>query len=364
MTENKRSKSAVITLIIGLALNVALGAAKLAAGIISDSVAVTSDAFNNLSDAAVSVVTIVAVWLSARAADHDHPYGHGRYEYIATFILGAVIVAVGIELCISGIERTVTPVDVEFGTVVWATLGASVAVKAFMAVFYTVRGKNVGSDTIKAAAVDSASDCVVTAVVLACAVAEKFTGVHIDGYASVAVAVFVLVFAVRILKNTINRLLGERPSQKLIEDVGNIILAEQTVVSMHDLIINDYGEKNKLAEVDVVFPAEMSFVDVHAVCDKIEAEVYSSLGVRLCIHADPFITDDERLVALRARIDELLKPFGASAHDVGIDDCKKRVTLDICLSADGQPVDEIVGMINAEAQTLLGYGADVNIDYI
>ncbi|MCH5350733.1 MAG: cation transporter [Clostridiales bacterium] len=364
MTEKGRNKSAVITLIIGLALNLALGGAKLAAGIISDSVSVMSDAFNNLSDAGVSMVTIVAVWLSARAADHDHPYGHGRYEYIATFILGAVIAMVGVEVCISGVQRIITPVDVEFGAVVWAALGASVGIKAFMAVFYAVRGKKVGSDTIKAAAVDSASDCVVTAVVLACAVAEMFTGAHIDGYASIAVAIFVLVFAVRILKNTVNRLLGTRPSQNLIESVKMLILSEQAVVSLHDLIINDYGEKSKLAEVDVVFPAKMSFVEVHAVCDRIESAARDTLGVKLCIHADPFITDDERLNELRTRIDALLKPFGASAHDIGIDDCKKRVALDVLISGDGQPVDEIAGLINAESETLLGYGADVNVDYI
>lgn len=364
MTEKGRNKSAIITLIVGLALNVILGGAKLAAGILSYSVSVMSDAFNNMSDAAVSIVTIVAVWLSSRAADHDHPYGHGRYEYIATFILGAVIAMVGVEVCISGVQRIITPVDVEFGTVVWASLGASIGIKAFMAVFYAVRGKRVGSDTIKAAAVDSATDCVVTAVVLACALAERLTGTHIDGYASVAVAVFVLVFAVRILKNTINRLLGSRPSQQLLEEVKKLILSEPAVVSMHDLIINDYGEVNKLAEVDVVFPAKMSFIEVHAVCDKIESAARDNLGVKLCIHADPFITDDERLNKLRTRIEALLKPFGASAHDIGIDDCKKRVALDVLISGDNQPVNEIVGIINAESETLLGYGADVHVDYI
>ncbi len=354
----------MITLFIGLSLNIALGAAKLAVGIISDSIAVSSDAFNNLSDAAVSLVTIIAVWLSSRAADHDHPYGHGRYEYIATFILGAVIVAVGVEVCIGGVERIVTPVDVDFSAAVWATLGASVGVKAFMAVFYAVRGKKVGSDAIKAAAVDSASDSVATAVVLACALAEKYTGAHIDGYASIAVAAFVLVFAVRILKNTISRLLGERPSPELTKKAEEIIMRDPSVVSMHDLIVNDYGAKNKLAEVDLVFPADMSFVDVHAVCDRLENEIFDTLGVRLCIHADPLITDDERLVALRERIEKLLAPFGASAHDIEIDDGKKRVSLDVRFADDGQPVDEVVKLVTAEAETMLGYGADVSVDYI
>ena len=125
---NKRTKNAVLTLVVGLILNIALGAAKLTAGVISESVAVASDAFNNLSDAAVSVVTILAVWLSARAADHDHPFGHGRYEYIAAFVLGAVIAAVAVELFISGVKRIIEPAEIAAGALLWATLGVSVEI--------------------------------------------------------------------------------------------------------------------------------------------------------------------------------------------------------------------------------------------
>ena len=155
---NERTKQAMITLIIGLILNIALGAAKLIAGILSDSTAVSSDALNNLSDAAVSVVTIIATALSARAADREHPYGHGRYEYISTFILGAVIVAVGVEVLRGGIERAIRPETVNFGTAVWATLGVAIGVKAVMTAFYALRGKKTKSETIRAAALDSASD--------------------------------------------------------------------------------------------------------------------------------------------------------------------------------------------------------------
>lgn len=361
---NSRTKNAVVTLIIGLALNIALGAAKLVVGILSDSVSVSSDAVNNLSDAAVSVVTIVATCLAARAADHDHPFGHGRYEYIATFILGAVIAAVGIEVLRNGIERAINPVDVAFDVAVWATLGCSVAVKLFMAVFYRVRGKKTGSDTINAAAVDSISDAIVTGFVAVCAIIEKFAGVHIDGYVSIALAVVILVFAVRILKQTIGRLLGARPDPELIKKVESILTSAPQVISVHDLIINDYGETNKIAEADAVFSAEMSFVDVHAACDELERSVLETTGVRICIHADPLITDDSRLDEIRERVDGVLGAYGATAHDYSIDDCKGAVALDISLPDDRAPKDDIIKQVEAQVRAVLSYSVEIHVDYI
>ena len=361
---NERNKKAVATLVVGLILNIALGASKLAVGLLADSASVSSDAFNNLSDAAVSVVTIIAVALAARAADYDHPYGHGRYEYIATFILGAVIVAVGIEVFIGGIERAIEPVDVAFDTAVWATLGVSVGVKGFMAAFYAASGRRTGPDAVKAAAVDSMSDAIVTTVVLCCALAEKFTGAHIDGYVSMAVAVVILVFAFRILKNVVSRLLGARPDPELVAKVRAALEQSEKALSAHDLIINDYGAANKIAEVDVVFPAEMSFVEVHAECDAIERRVLEQTGVRLSVHADPLVTDDPRLTELCARLGELLGPFGATAHEVAIDECKKTVRLDITLTDGGAPLDEIRALVDAEARRVTGLSAEIGVDYI
>ena len=360
---NNRTKNAVVTLAIGLALNICLGVAKLVVGLLSDSTSVMSDAFNNLSDAAVSVVTIVATALAARAADHEHPFGHGRYEYIAAFVLGAVIFAVGIEVLTSGIERAISPVDIDAGAAVWATLGAAIGIKAFMAGFYAVRGKRNGAETIKAAAVDSASDAAVTSAVLICAVIERFTGAHIDGYAAIAVAVVILIFALRILKNTASRLLGERPSPELERTVRDIILSAPHVVSVHDLVINDYGEAKKIAEADAVFPAELKFVEVHAVCDEIEREVYEKTGVALTVHADPLITDDARLDKIGAQLDELLKSYGATEHDLAIDDCKKVVRVDIKPPV-GTPIEHIKAQAEAEIKAILPYAVEIHIDYV
>ncbi|MDE7464577.1 MAG: cation diffusion facilitator family transporter [Clostridiales bacterium] len=361
---NSRAKNALITLLIGLVLNVALGVSKLVVGILAKSTSVASDAVNNLSDAAVSVVSVIAVALSARAADHDHPYGHGRYEYIATFILGAVIAAVGIEVMIDGIERAIRPETVLSGAAVWATLGASIGVKAFMAVFYALRGKKTKNGTIKAAAVDSVSDAAVTSAVLVCMIIEKFTGAHIDGYASIAVSVVILVFAVRILKNVIGRLLGGRPDPQLTEKVNGILSESEHALSSHDLVINDYGETHKIAEVDVVFPAELTFVEVHAECDRLERRVEEETGVHLSIHADPLITDDERLVKIGELLSSALSAFNATAHDLGIDDCSKVVELDISLPDDKTPANEIRAIVEAQVRQVLPYAVKIHTDYI
>lgn len=362
--DRTRVKNAMITLAVGLALNIGLGIAKLVAGIFENSTAVTSDALNNLSDAAVSIVTIIAVALAARGADREHPFGHGRYEYIATFILGAVILVVGVEAFSSGIRRAVYPERTDVGIITLVTLGVAVAVKLFMAVFYFVRGKREDAEAIGAAAVDSASDAAVTSAVLVCALIEKYTGFLIDGYAAVAVSAVIIVFGIRIVKRTISRLLGERPDKTLYDAVMNVLTAEQSVLSVHDLIINDYGAENKIAEADAVFPAEMTFVEVHSVCDRLERTVREATGVRLCLHADPLENDDERLSQLRARLAETLTAFGATAHDISIDDDKNTVEFDILLPDGKAPTAEIVAQAEAQARSVLPYAVNIRVDYI
>lgn len=349
---------------VGLILNIALGASKLAVGIVSDMTSVTSDAFNNLSDAAVSVVTIIATALAARAADHDHPFGHGRYEYIATFILGAAITAVGAEVLINGAERAIEPVAGETSVFLFAVLGAAVAVKAVMFGFYCVYGRKCRSDAIKAAAVDSASDAGVTAVVLVCAIVQKYTGAIIDGYVSIAVAVVILIFAVRILKHTVGRLLGARPDPQLYDKIKRIISDAPQVMSMHDLMINDYGASKKIAEVDAVFSADMTFVEVHDVCDELERKVYDATGVKLCVHADPYIVGDVRLAEMRETIDGVVGEYGASAHDIYIDDENGKVTLDVTVPDDKVSADEIKTRVEACVRETLPYDVEICMDYI
>lgn len=363
--QNSRTKGAVATLAVGLALNIALGAFKLVAGVLAKSNSVTSDGVNNLSDAAVSLVTMIATVLAARSADHDHPYGHGRYEYIATLLLGAVIIAVGAEVAIGGVKRCVSPEPVQTTTVTFVALGVSIAVKLAMGAMYTVRGRFAGSDTMRAAAVDSFSDVAVTTAVLVCAVIERSTGLGIDGYASVAVSVVILVMGLRIVRRTVSRLLGERPDDKLFAEITRIIRDCPLVLSVHDLMINDYGEMCKTAEADAVFDSRLKFTDVHKACDGIERAVREATGVRLCLHADPLCDDDERLAALRERIDCAVAAFGATAHDIEIHDEDCSVTLDIAVPDDRCPTEAVVGIVEATVRAMLpSFTVTVGIDRV
>lgn len=353
---------AVVTLVVGLVLNISLGVAKLVVGILAGSAAVSSDALNNLSDAAVSVVTVIATALAARKADHDHPFGHGRYEYIATFVIGAGILVVGIEAFSSGVERAVTPIPVDIGVAVLSTLAVGIAVKGIMAVFYYLRWRSIRSDTLKAACADSVSDVITTSVVLACTVGEKFTGVHIDGYASIAVSLVILFMAFRILKSTVSRLVGERPDSGLYERLREIISEPPQVISVHDIIVNDYGQANKIAEADAVFPADMPFVEVHAVCDAIERKA-AEIGVRLSLHADPLI-GDERVAAIQTRVDSVVSAYGATAHDITVDDEHKVVELDIRLPDDRVPREAVLKQAEAEIRAVIDYEVRICADYM
>lgn len=359
---HNRTKTAVATLVIGLALNIILGVAKLTIGILTDYASATSDALNNISDAAVSLVTIIATALAARGADKKHPFGHGRYEYIATLVVGAGVLAVGVEVFTGGLERAITPVDAQLGIAVFATLGASVAVKAFMAAFYFVRGRKTDSETIKAACFDSVSDVAVTSVVVCCALIQRYTSVNIDGYVSMAVAIVILLCALGIIRSTVSRLLGERPDRGQIDSVREIISSFPEVLSVHDIIINDYGVANKIAEADAVFPADMSFVDVHAVCDSIEHAVFDKTGIRLCVHADPLVSD-ERHTNVQALLDEILSGYGVTAHDLIINDEQRTVEVDIEMSDCGGIESEIKEQVTARIKTVLPYDVMINVDY-
>lgn len=361
----KRTKSAVITLVIGLTLNIALGVSKLVTGMLTHASAITADALNNLSDSAVSIVTIAATALAARAADREHPFGHGRYEYIATFILGAMIVVVGIEALTSGIRRIITPVVVDYSAVLWSVLGVSIAVKAAMSVFYRLRGAKLKSDAIKAAATDSLADVIVTSTVLVCAVIESTTSVNLDGYVTLAVAVFIIVLALKILKNTIDMLLGKRPDEALSAQIYGILTGCAEIVSVHDLVINDYGVGNKIATVDAVLPSNLEFVRVHEICDTLEREVHKSVGVKLTIHADPLIENNEELSAVNARIAEVLQPLGLVCHDVYIDHENNAISFDICVDRE-VPIgaDELIQRVKDSVAAASDFAVSIHLDYI
>ena len=272
---------------IGIGCNLALFAVKLAAGLLSGSLSVAADAFNNLSDASSSLISLLGFKLGEKPAEPEHPYGHGRYEYLAGLCVSVLILAVGIELLRSSIGRILAPEPVDFTWLTAAILVLSIAVKAGMAVFYRRTGRRIGSDTLTAAAADSRNDVLATGCVLAGALLSRATGKELDGFVGLGVAVFILYSGFALVRSTLDPLLGRAPEPAEVEAIRQKILGYPGVIGTHDLLIHDYGPGRQFASVHVEMSAAGDPLQSHAVVDTIERDFLRDLGLNLVVHMDP-----------------------------------------------------------------------------
>ena len=288
--------------VVGLCLNALLCLGKLLAGLLSGSVSVMADAVNNLSDASSSVVTLVGFKLAEKPADDGHPYGHARIEYISGLIVAAMILVIGVELVKSSIEKILNPEEVAF---TWLTAGillGSILIKLWMAAFNRRLGRAIHSATLEATAADSRNDVITTAAVLLAGLVAKFTNLHIDGYAGLLVAVFILYSGVGIAKDTIDPLLGAAPDPALVHRIRDMILGYDKVLGIHDLIVHDYGPGRQFASVHVEMDSHEDPLVCHNIIDDMERDVAQQLHVQLVIHYDPLVTDDAELNEMRALV--------------------------------------------------------------
>lgn len=276
--------------IVGIVCNIVLFAAKGAIGLVSGSVSIVADAINNLSDASSNIVTLAGFKLASKPADKGHPYGHGRFEYLAGLVVAVLVTSVGVELVRSGIERILEPRDVSFGLPLVAVMLVSIAIKAWLMAFNRTLGRRIESETLEATAVDSRNDVITTSAVLACSIVSWATGVRLDGWVGLAVGTFVLVSGLLLVRDTVNPLLGQAPSDEVVERVHQIILTKPGVLGMHDLMIHDYGPGRKLASAHVEMPAEADPLKTHATLDGIEKQVEAEMGIVLTLHYDPIVT--------------------------------------------------------------------------
>lgn len=277
---------------VGIFLNILLCCAKLLAGALSGSIAITADAFNNLSDAGSSVVTIAGFRLAGQKPDSEHPFGHGRLEYLAGLAVSFLILLVGVELFKSSLTKIITPEEVTFSWAAAAVLLLSIAVKVYMFVYNRGVGKKIDSAAMKAAASDSLSDCVATFAVLASMFICKWTGVNIDGWCGMAVAVFIFVAGVRSVKETVSPLLGQPPEAEFVKKIEDIIMSYDGVEGIHDLIVHDYGPGRRMISVHAEVPAENDVIVMHDLIDNIERRLSEETGCAAVIHMDPVIKDE------------------------------------------------------------------------
>ena len=292
---------------VGIALNILLFAGKIIAGTISGSVAVTADAFNNLSDAGSSIISLIGFRLASQKPDPHHPFGHGRFEYIASLIISIIIVLMGFELGKSSFEKIVAPQAVEYSAVTFAVLGVSVLVKLYMFFYNNSVGKKIDSATMRATAMDSISDAVSTGAVLISAVIAMFTNLALDGWMGLVVAVFIMVTGFKSAKETIDSLLGTPPSPEFVKQIEDMALQYDDIIGVHDLIVHNYGPGRTFVSLHAEVPSDGDIVTIHDTVDNAEREIAKELGCLVTIHMDPVDVHDEHTAQLREKVSEIIK---------------------------------------------------------
>lgn len=329
----------------GIICNVVLCAAKLAVGLLSGSVAVLSDAFNNLSDAAVNIVTIAGVKLSRKPVDREHPFGHGRVEYIAALIVAFSIFAVGAELFKESVFKIINPEPLGFDPVFAAVLAGAVGVKLWMAFFNHRLYKRSGSVTIKAVRQDSLNDCVATSATIAALVCSNAFGLRrLDGIVGAAVAVFVFFSGIGILRDILNPLLGQAPSRETTCKIEELILNNSEILGVHDIIVHSYGAGNVIASAHAEVRSDMELVAAHVLVDSIEREILDKLGINITIHVDPVVVHDEKTERYRRLARELIGGYeGYSFHDLRLTqrDGKDRLSVEVVIPFEEKDCEKV-----------------------
>ena len=301
----------------GIALNLLLFVGKCLAGLISGSIAITADAFNNLSDAGASVVTLLGFKLAAQRPDRDHPFGHGRMEYVSGLVVSMVILLMGVELAKTSVEKILEPQPVEFSPLVAVILAVSIAVKLYMSHYNRAIGRKIGSAAMAATAADSLSDSLATTAVLLSTLAGHFWDVNIDGWCGAAVACFILWAGIKAAKETIDPLLGQPPSPEFVSQIQEIVLRHREITGIHDLMVHDYGPGRLYVSLHAEVPASGDILALHDVVDSAERELASELGCMATIHMDPVVSDDGLTAETRGRVAAIVRLIdpGITIHD-------------------------------------------------
>lgn len=305
---------------VGIGLNVLLFIGKFFAGQLSGSIAVTADAFNNLSDAGSSAVTLLGFRLAGKKPDPDHPFGHGRIEYISGLIVAGLILLMGVELAKSSFDKILHPEEVTFSVLALVILAVSVAVKLYMWQYNRRIGGKIRSAAMEATASDSLSDAAATSAVLLAMLIGRWTGLAVDGYVGMVVALFILFSAYKAAKETLSPLLGQAPDPELVQHIRDIVEEHDTVVGIHDLVVHDYGPGRQMVSLHAEVPASGDILQLHDVIDNIERELHEKLHIQAVIHMDPIVTDDETVDALRRQVAELVRQVEPrmTVHDLRV----------------------------------------------
>jgi len=324
-----RGKYGVLSSATGIVVNILLSIVKLFIGIIANSISIISDALNNITDVGSSVVTMIGFKISQKKIDKDHPWGHGRMEYITAFIVDIIILMVGFELLKSSIDKIIHPELPAVNNVTIIILVIAVLTKLWLFLFYKKIAKTIDSNAIKGNAYDSISDSISTLVVLISAVVAKLCGVSIDGYASLIVSVFILFTGYKAIKETVDLLLGMKPDPEFIKDIEDEAKKYEMISGIHDIMVHDYGPGRKIVSFHAEVPADGDICKVHDIIDQMEQDLFEKFNCITTIHMDPIVVDNKEINDMRDFTEKIVKELNSefSIHDFRMTDGGKRVNL-------------------------------------
>lgn len=315
---NSRESYGVLSGIVGIVCNLVLCVFKFVVGTMSSSISITADAINNLSDMASSTVTIAGAKLSAKPVDKEHPFGHGRLEYISALAVSGLILLMGFELAKSSVEKIINPEPLKFGIIYIVVLSASILVKLWMAYFNARLYKETNNINLKTVRQDSLNDCIATLATIVSLVVSHFFGLAwIDGAIGLGVSVVILIGGIGIVKDIIGPLLGQAPDKQFVEDLEKTIMEPEMIVGVHDLIVHDYGPGRVIASAHAEVPSDVDIMEIHDVIDNVEKEIMKRFNTIICIHMDPIVVDDEEVERYRQMVTQVLNEYNSeySFHD-------------------------------------------------
>ncbi len=300
--------------VVGIITNVLLFLIKIVAGTLSNSIAITADAVNNLSDAASAIVTLIGFKISGKPADAKHPYGHARMEYISGLIISFIILVLGIQFIMSSVGKIIHPQEAVFSWVTISILIVSILIKLWQCLFYRKVSRKIDSSAIYATSIDSRNDMLATSSLLIVTIITALTGFNLDGYMGVVVAIFIIISGIRLVADTISPLLGLAPSEELVRSIYKKILSYEGIAGLHDLTVHNYGVSKRFASVHCEVSAKQDILVSHDLIDNIERDFLRDMGIHMVIHLDPIIIDDEQTNELKSKVQKLVREISADIH--------------------------------------------------
>lgn len=315
--KKRRQAYGMLCGMVGITLNVLLFTGKFIGGLLSNSIAITADAFNNLSDAGSSFVTLVGFKLAGTKPDPQHPFGHGRIEYLSGLIVSGAILIMAYELIRDSVNKMIHPQETVFSIVASAILVVSILVKLYMFYYNRTIGNQISSAAMKATAMDSLSDACATTVVLITTLIGKFSGLQIDGLCGVLVGLFIFYAGINAARETLNPLLGQPPEQEFVDRITEIVMRQQMICGIHDLVVHDYGPGRIMISLHAEVPADGDILKIHDMIDNTEENLRKELGCEAVIHMDPVVTNDPQIAQLKQQMKSLLTEIDEelSLHD-------------------------------------------------